>query len=86
TWSATYKEENVTLQPGSVDSSLWAKIDYPDGASSLMPFGPERQIKLRELPGQTGEGELSINPSRLRKLTWRMLLNDLESFYGKLKQ
>ena len=85
-WEANYINNQLHVKSKLVDTSMWIKIDYPDGKESLKPVNSEKLFNYEQSHVKIKENLFDYNSHDLRKYNWQILLNDCISFYGKLRQ
>ena len=85
-WNPEIFQGKLHLHPSGSDNSLWVKISLPSGKEILNPVSKQSQL-LSGKPVLRKKQHIShIDFKQLRQFNWRMLIHDLDHYWGKLRK
>jgi len=68
------------------DPSFWIRASFPSGDEILTPITKTDPLLKGEYKLMKEKNVSDYDAERLRKFNWRMLVNDIENYWGKLRK
>ena len=85
-WDVKIENNHLVVDSTCDDTSIWLSAKFPSGETLLNPIAKKSSFKKWECKLPKMQNVIRQDPKYLRKYNWRITVNDLESYYGKLKQ